>query len=51
VTFDIRIFDSIFAELDKFNISNRGKYICIDYIKWAKSNLDYVIKTLKDRLK
>lgn len=50
-TFDIRIFDGIFAELDKFNINNRGKSICIDYIKWSKSNLDYVIKTLKNRVK
>lgn len=49
-TFDLKIFDSIFAELDKFNISNRDKYICIDYIKWAKSNLDFVIKTLNDRI-
>lgn len=48
--FDLKIIDSIFANLNIFNVENNGKLDCLDYIKWCKSNIATVVKTLRDRI-
>ena len=48
--FNLSIFDSIFANLEYFNINNSGKQDCFDYFNWAKTNHGKIVNVLNNRL-
>lgn len=48
--FNLKIFDTIFADLDHFNIKNIGKTDFFNYFTWLKTNNNHLITTLNTRL-
>lgn len=47
---NLSIFDEIFNNFNKFNVTYSNKSDCLEYFKWAKVNNAKIVKLLNDRI-